>query len=495
MHTNFLIQEIKLQRGCWVNYNKRTGNYLGNLNQISKYVRHLSNNPIGSFPNLNSVASEINQNISPKVRQAILFLILNTIDDKIQQIFSQYLKNPLDSSLMHQQKIGLIGKDNIDHVSETINTIDWVWLQKWIGTTLSVQDILLFLSNFAYTCRSLNFRTTYHCNSECKFCYNFSGPTRKNEKIPLDIMLDMIKQMPEVGLKRLIISGGEPFLYPDNVLKLVKEAADSNLRSISILSNGFWGTTYDKAKEMLLKLQEVGFHDKMIGKLKVSNGVFHQEYIKIDGPLNIAKAYYDLFEVPLHFDYEIFPPSERQNLIAALDAKLKEFDIPDHTITIQIRRSLAIGRGEKYNLSNFHKADHFERPCLGAVNKLIVEPNKNMSVFPCCGQNYGNKGLAIGNAKNHSLKDLMKLSQNDSIIQYLIQNPITDLFRYLPQKLNEEYSAICNVCFHALSTLDDREPLLASLFDYQRYYPYWFQWKDNGSVQIINHFSTNIEQV
>ncbi len=40
----------------------------------------------------------------------------------------------------------------------------------------------------------------------------------------------------------LISGGGEPFLKPDYVLKLVKEA---KVKDIVIVSNGFWANNYD----------------------------------------------------------------------------------------------------------------------------------------------------------------------------------------------------------------------------------------------------------
>ena len=110
-----------------------------------------------------------------------------------------------------------------------------------------------------------------------------------------------------------------------------------------------------------------------------------------------------------------------------------------------------------------------------------------MTTYPCCGQNYQSKGLAIGYAKKHNLKDLVKLFQNDSVSQFIVRESIDKLFDYVPGELEKEYSSKCNICFHALSKIEDKEPLLAKLFNNQRYYPYWFQLND-GKINVINHF-------
>ena len=481
----FVVQDLKLYQGCWVNYCKRIGIPIVNLQRIAKYVQHFSKISIGHYQNLKEVSLKLGVLLNPHIKEAIMNLILTEIDNEIQDILKKNTYN--FENLLHHEKIGLIGETNQAKVESFINSIDWEWLHRWIGRRESIQEMLNQLSSFAYPCKTVNFRTSYHCNSECKFCYNFSSPLRKNEFMPINTILEIIEQMPEIGIKRIIVSGGEPFLYLDNVLKIVKHACENDVKHISILSNGFWGSTYDKAKDVLLKLKDVGYNDKINGKMKVSNGVFHQEFVKIDGPLNIAKAHYDIFKLPIQFDYEIFPKEDQKKLIDILDKKMKEHGLDDHMISVRNRRVLAIGRALDHNIKNPQKFENVALPCLNSINKLIIEPDNQMTTYPCCGQNYQSKGLAIGYAKKHNLKDLVKLFQNDSVSQFIVRESIDKLFDYVPGELEKEYSSKCNICFHALSKIEDKEPLLAKLFNNQRYYPYWFQLND-GKINVINHF-------
>lgn len=83
---------------------------------------------------------------------------------------------------------------------------------------------------------SVNYHFTRKCNYSCGFCFH----TAKTSYVaPLrDIRLALHKLM-EKGMKKINLSGGEPFLYPEllgEICKFCKE--DLNLESVSIVTNG-----------------------------------------------------------------------------------------------------------------------------------------------------------------------------------------------------------------------------------------------------------------
>lgn len=55
---------------------------------------------------------------------------------------------------------------------------------------------------------------TRECFQHCLHCFDSSGQVRDNE-LTLDELKDLVRQMTEIGVKNLIISGGEPLLRPD----------------------------------------------------------------------------------------------------------------------------------------------------------------------------------------------------------------------------------------------------------------------------------------
>ncbi|OXA55191.1 radical S-adenosyl methionine domain-containing protein 2 [Folsomia candida] len=83
---------------------------------------------------------------------------------------------------------------------------------------------------------SVNFHFTRKCNYECGFCFH----TAKTSHItPLEDAKRGLKKMADLGMKKLNLSGGEPFLYWKYVGEICKYCKDVlKLESVSIVSNG-----------------------------------------------------------------------------------------------------------------------------------------------------------------------------------------------------------------------------------------------------------------
>ncbi|KAF5371323.1 hypothetical protein D9758_004233 [Tetrapyrgos nigripes] len=83
---------------------------------------------------------------------------------------------------------------------------------------------------------SVNYFPHRQCNYHCDFCFH----TTKNMKIlPLDDAKHALRLLAHAGMKKLNISGGEPFLQPvfiGEIFKFCKE--ELNLESCSIVNNG-----------------------------------------------------------------------------------------------------------------------------------------------------------------------------------------------------------------------------------------------------------------
>ncbi|KAG7008520.1 radical S-adenosyl methionine domain-containing protein 2 [Physcia stellaris] len=83
---------------------------------------------------------------------------------------------------------------------------------------------------------SVNYHFTRKCNYECGFCFH----TAKTSYIlPLVDAKRGIKLLAEAGMKKINFAGGEPFLYPKFLGKLVKYCKEElQLESVSIVTNG-----------------------------------------------------------------------------------------------------------------------------------------------------------------------------------------------------------------------------------------------------------------
>jgi organic radical activating enzyme len=122
---------------------------------------------------------------------------------------------------------------------------------------------------------------TYKCNCVCEFCYYNCCPD-KGGLMPVDTAISAwrsLKILAGDGAK-IHITGGEPFLYWEHLLEILKEGQRQNLGQVDLIeTNGFWATSEKIVRQRLEKLDELGMN-----RFKVSTDPFHQEYVDI-GPV------------------------------------------------------------------------------------------------------------------------------------------------------------------------------------------------------------------
>jgi hypothetical protein len=69
---------------------------------------------------------------------------------------------------------------------------------------------------------------------------------------------------------KIHITGGEPFLYWDHLLKILEEAKKQNLGKVDLIeTNGFWATSRETIKQRLKALDSLGML-----RLKISTDPF-----------------------------------------------------------------------------------------------------------------------------------------------------------------------------------------------------------------------------
>lgn len=79
---------------------------------------------------------------------------------------------------------------------------------------------------------------TDNCNLHCVGCYSFKEQRNEKKNLPTDKIKSIAKKLVDVGVKNIVISGGEPFLREDlcEILQYIKETL--NVKPLSIISNG-----------------------------------------------------------------------------------------------------------------------------------------------------------------------------------------------------------------------------------------------------------------
>ncbi len=434
--------------------------------------------PFSSYPDISSLYNishpgNVRTYPSIETKRALRDVFLYEINGALQDLYRLYLNTfPPSPGLRHSEKIaslfqleGLVYKMLAACGLE--KRLKWLSFEK---PGKQVDRCLARLSNYMFPLWQVNFRFTNHCNISCKHCYNSSGPACKEPRLNLDRMLRVIEEMSALRIPQLNITGGEPFLYTGDVAALITHARKQRIKRISIFTNGFWAESPAKCKETLRILKRAGFMGKPGLKkdvVKVSAGIYHQEFIPFRTVMNLAEIYHDFFHEPVQIDYELHDtsPGAKSRVIS----EIKERGLQEK-VRLFFREVEPAGRGvrllEKCKLKNPGE------PCTG-INQVVFDPGGTAK--PCCGMNDKIPGIHIGDINKHSLQTLVKNMQNDPVLQFIAKNPVKDMFKYLEKDPRQEgYPGLCSLCRHALGDLEDKEPLKQELFFTQEYYPFWF---------------------
>lgn len=442
----------------------------GDGSDLLPIVQSLTKRPAASFASLSDLCASIGR--KPPSRRTIRNmrdLFLGVVDLRLQQLYRDYLQsNPAPAGTDHYAKVAHLHPLEA-RAQSIVDGYEWHWLAEWLGLArieLDVEGCIQRLSNLAFNVATVNFRFTYHCNISCRHCYNSSGPSRKSERIALDRMLAIVAQMPEAGLNRLIITGGEPFLYPADLTALIGAARAAQVSRISINSNAFWATSDAKVQQILGQLAEAGFMRAQADNLKISSGIYHLEFVALERIFTVARNYHAMFGRPLIIDFEL--ENGREALRETATERFREAGLLDR-VSLTFRTIAAVGRAA--NLEGL-ALEPYDAPC-GVIDEIVFDPDGK--VRPCCGLNNENDGVVIGDLEAHGLRDLVKRMQNDPVLQHLARKPMSAIYDKLDRQAKAEgYSGVCELCQHAIGDLRDKEPLQAELFASQRFYPFWF---------------------
>ena len=446
---------------------------------IISMFKLINKNSFGYYLNLDLLYKEINPNNLVdinRIKEIFRLLFLTELNTRLQIVYRLYISafSPTHKQF-YLQKTEFLRKlkpiaFQLVKVFELENILIWTNPD---NLKKSKSKSLQQLSNFAFHLKRVNFRISFNCNIQCRHCFSFSGPNNKKNKPDDSHMIQIINEMQDLNINNINISGGEPFIYFNTILKLVKEARYRNIKTISICTNGYWANSTKNCENILRKLKKAGFMNN-IGyqndHIRVSAGIFHQEFIPLETILNLIYVYYDFFRKPLIVDFEYFEdhPEEKDKIIYIIRHNKLEGKIE------MVFRSNILGIGRGRELSDNLKTKNIERffRC-DKINQIVFNPDG--CVKPCCGSNVFNKGLIIGNVYNDNLHVLVKNMQNNPILQFISTMPFRKIYDYLDKQPKAEgYHGLCSICEHAIGDLNYIEQLSQKLSHVQEFYPFMF---------------------
>lgn len=279
---------------------------------------------------------------------------------------------------------------------------------------------------------------TNKCPITCRMCFNDSGMHRK-EEMKLDDALRYVEEAVSIGAKNFGISGGEPFLCPEKLEKIVAVAASHGLK-VNCTTNAFWAETLRKAEIILKNLESKRLHS-----LGISVDDFHQEFIPVKNVAHAIKAAKKahIKEITL----SCTTTSKNRNMkYYCLYLNLLGVDLSGVNLLETVR--MPIGRGAEYfPESDLRPLDEFPANVSleFCFEKVLIDPEG--MVFPCC--NYFIS--PIGDMNNNSLDQMLEKADKNPYVQMLkAHGPVYLLHQLVDEgKLSigeSKFADLCHIC-------------------------------------------------
>ncbi len=249
---------------------------------------------------------------------------------------------------------------------------------------------------------------TYRCNAECRHCFFESGPSR-DEVMSLDLGVKAIDEAIKLGAEWVSFTGGEPFLEPELLGRLVEYASGKDVKTEAV-SNGYWASSRDTAENVLQPLHDLG-----LDVLNLSIDDFHQEYVPVE---YVRNAY----EAALSLDLKIVLMTTTAKGSKITSANIPELLQGDKIQVIgghRIRDPNALlietpitpaGRGASITEHDYTLIS--EVKCSEALRDIGVSPGGD--VYPCCGPLAARK--ILGNVNDRSLQTILEDAQRDPFL-------------------------------------------------------------------------------
>lgn len=124
---------------------------------------------------------------------------------------------------------------------------------------------------------------TYQCNFECDHCFVNSCPEAKGVMKISDIQHILEEAKSTGDIEWIYFEGGEPFLYYQTMLWGMRAAKDYGFKR-GIVTNAYWATSKEDAKEWLTPIAEIGISD-----FSISDDAYHYD----DSEENLAHHAYE----------------------------------------------------------------------------------------------------------------------------------------------------------------------------------------------------------
>lgn len=305
---------------------------------------------------------------------------------------------------------------------------------------------------------NIAFTLTYRCPLKCRICLIEAGPDRKVD-MSLNEALNYLNQLQTLDTETVALTGGEPFLVYDLLLKTLQQATKLGLTT-STGTSAYWAKTKERAHEFLEPLRKHGLNG-----ISFSADEWHQEFVPLEYIQNGIEAAKEIGFNKVGLQTTITPQGEHMkdtiSRLKSLGCNLTDVFFVETPATISGRAATHVPPSQ---FLYFFKAEEMKIPCRFVGTILAIMPDG--WVYPCC--NAYPAGLIVGNAKHQSLREIVENIQDNPLIQMLSSRGMHELAKTvkdcnLGYEFRERYASICHLCYDILKDKELAESIYSAL--------------------------------
>lgn len=293
----------------------------------------------------------------------------------------------------------------------------------------------------------IEFFITNKCSSKCKHCSVQNKKSSQNH-IEEGIAVDIIKKLStNYNIKSIMTFGGEPLLFPNEVIAIHKVAKEVGIPYRQIITNGYWTKDFNIIEKISHKLAEAG-----VNKILISVDAFHQEYIPLELVKKVANS---LLEAGIS-DIKWSPcwaVSEDDNnqynkKTKSILEELEEIPIETGNGNVLYPEGAALENLRDYLPSKkcLTKGKCGDEPYtepLDLIKSISIEPNGDVAVC---------KDFKIGNVNEKSISEIIEdyNPYNNLYMKTILEEGVEGLLNMVKNRgLNvdsNEFYSICDMC-------------------------------------------------
>jgi len=285
--------------------------------------------------------------------------------------------------------------------------------------------------------RKLAFGYSTRCNIRCEHCVA-GEDLPAGRKMDHDRAKEIIVEMAQAGVGGISFSAGEPFLYFDQIVELVKLCSQLGIYT-RIVTNSFWARTVASSDHLVSELKKNG-----LCQLRLSYSRWHQKNVDSNNVLNAARS---CQKIGLSYFISFVTDFSKE------DDRYEQF-LRDHGLMFFPEPVIYAGRAESFKRRRI-LTDYQQNCC--DMNPYLAP---DLDMYACCdaGSHFEETNFFyLGNLNDNTMEQLFTKSETDRLYNLIRTMGITNIASFAGMKAREiiTYSKceLCRKLFNSSETL------------------------------------------